>query len=96
MSHYAIVHLQNHGLDSTNVSHAFSYENGVLVKLSADKIMKKSYGDWTIIAKIIDSDNFECFSGEIEILNLASNLHFEKPWYEGDLDARAQNNKHGD
>lgn len=68
---FSKIHLINHGLNQSDVSKVFHYKNGKLSAITSEEMSKKYYGDWTLIANVIDADNFECWSGEIDILNLA-------------------------
>lgn len=74
MTLYAHVHMINHGIDKLDVGQVFTYKSGKLFKLSSEEGISKPYADWTIITNVIDADNFECFSGEMPILNLAINI----------------------
>lgn len=64
----------NHGLDKTDISKIYIYEDEKFIPMPIGNEQKRCYGDWTVITDVIDADNFEGFSGEEHILNLATNL----------------------
>ncbi len=78
MSIFVCVHMKNHGLDQRHVGSAYGWVNGKFLPLKGQEALDRHYMDWTIISKIIDSDNFECFTGERETVALATNLPKEK------------------
>lgn len=71
---YAKIHFVNHGLTAMNVGSVFTYENEKFSLAKSADMLKKSHGDWTILAEVIDDDNFNCFTGEIAVLELAHNI----------------------
>jgi hypothetical protein len=78
MTFFAKIHFINHGLDKTDISKVYWYENGKFEPIPSDQACKRNYGDWTVITDVIDADNFECFTGEEYILNLSTNLSVNK------------------
>lgn len=71
------VNLENHRLTTIDVGSVFIYENEKFILAPAKEMTKRSYGNWTIVSKIIDENNFECWSGEEKILSLGQHVFTE-------------------